>query len=91
MEEIYQANKIFNGDSFTDKPLEKGEYEQCEFINCIFYETNLSQINFIECTFNDCNLSLINLKNTSLQTIEFKNCKLLGIDFSICNDESMFR
>ena len=40
----------------------------------------------MDCEFADCNLSNLKLWNSSLKSVYFKNCKLLGIDFSKCED-----
>jgi uncharacterized protein YjbI with pentapeptide repeats len=40
----------------------------------------------MDCEFIDCNLSMANLFGTSLKSIHFKNCKLLGIHFHTCQD-----
>lgn len=40
----------------------------------------------MDCEFIDCNLSMTSLKGTSLKTVFFSNCKLLGIPFHECTD-----
>jgi uncharacterized protein YjbI with pentapeptide repeats len=40
----------------------------------------------MDCEFIECNLSLTDLTGTSLKTVLFKDCKLLGIHFSMCTD-----
>ena len=75
--------------SSTKDGFEKGEYENCSFTNCDLSEANLSGCNFVDCVFDQCNLSNAKLKNTSLQTVHFKDCKMLGINFGECNGFSM--
>ena len=76
---------------FTDqsyerlKTLDKGIYEQCEFIGCDFMNQDLSGFVFTDCSFNDCNLSMVKLNNTGFKDIEFSTCKLLGPRFDDCN------
>jgi len=89
MDEVFINDKTFNKVDFTKQALEKGEYDNCIFINCNFSETHLSNITFIDCEFEQCNLSLVKFKNTVLNTINFTNCKLLGVDFSVCNPFSL--
>jgi uncharacterized protein YjbI with pentapeptide repeats len=85
MEPKFLENKTFNNIDFTQKPLDKGEYECCTFINCDFSNANLSDIMFLECEFEGCNLSLAKLTNTALRDIHFSNCKMLGLHFEDCN------
>jgi len=75
----------FDRIDFTAAMLAKGEYENCVFKNCNFYNTNLSDYIFRECKFDGCDFSLAKLKNTTLHDISFLNCKLLGIQFQECN------
>jgi uncharacterized protein YjbI with pentapeptide repeats len=76
---------------FTDqsydrlKTLDKGIYEQCEFIGCDFMNQDLSGYVFTDCSFNDCNLSMVKLNNTGFKDIKFSTCKLLGLRFDDCN------
>ncbi len=79
------TDETFKGITFTiEQPL-AGEYENCRFTNCTFSDILLSDIKFIECTFDNCNLSMTKLKNTSFQTVDFIQCKLLGLHFGDCN------
>lgn len=78
--------KIFEQTDFTINPLEKGEYENCTFINCNFSETDLSDIHFPECTFTGCNLSMAKTKGTAFADTRFKDCKLLGLHFDQCRE-----
>lgn len=76
---------IFERIDFTTSSLVKGEYENCTFRNCNFYNTDLSGFVFRESTFDGCDFSLAKLKNTTLNDIRFVNCKLMGIEFHECN------
>ena len=40
----------------------------------------------MDCEFYDCNLSMTKLKGSGLKTVDFINCKLLGIQFNECDD-----
>ena len=40
----------------------------------------------MDCEFIDCNLSMVELSGSNLKNITFKNCKLLGIAFHVCDD-----
>ena len=78
------ANEIIEGVDFTSEKLQS-EYEGCEFLNCHFSTTDLSNITFIECKFDQCDLSNATLKQTAFKDVGFENCKLLGLQFDDCN------
>ena len=70
--------------NFSIQKSERDDYENCEFVNCIF--SDISQLSFINCLFKACNLSNCNVNNSKLQDISFFDCKLLGINFSQAKD-----
>jgi len=86
MESLFVEEKKFEKIDFTKSNLAKGEYEYCTFIHCDFSNTDLSHIKFIECEFNSCNLSLVKLVQTVFRDIEFKDCKMLGLQFENCSE-----
>jgi fluoroquinolone resistance protein len=86
MGQVFIEEQNFDKIDFTQKPLGKGEYEYCTFINCDFSKSDFSDIKFLECEFSGCNLSLVRLTQTVLQGIKFKACKMLGLNFGECNE-----
>ena len=85
IEEITEEN-IFSHEDFSKSPLERGDYENCKFINCNFAESDISEIKFLECEFKHCNLSMAKLTNTVFREVHFNNCKMLGLQFEKCNE-----
>jgi len=83
---VYTNEETFTTIDFTQRPLSKGEYENCTFLNCNFSNTDLSEIKFLACQFTSCNLSLAKLFNTALREAKFKECKMLGLRFDQCNN-----
>src|SRR6218665_1540679 len=79
-------DKTFDKINFTEQPLEKGDYESCEFINCQFAGVDLSQVNFASCTFRGCNMSMAKMTKTAMRDIRFISCKLMGMPFDSCNE-----
>ncbi len=65
--------------------LEKGEYENCTFSDCVFTGEKLSHFSFSECTFERCEISSVAVENTSFKDITFIDCKMLGIQFENAN------
>ena len=86
MENLIHTHKTFEKVSFIDKKVNNREFEDCVFKNCDFSNSDFSNNTFMDCEFIDCNLSMIQLSGTSLKTIHFRDCKLLGIQFQECAD-----
>ena len=60
-------------------------YEDCLFTGCLFSSADLRDCEFTDCRFERCDLSMALLKNTSMRTVRFHECKLLGTSFENCN------
>lgn len=79
-------DQSFDKVNFSEKPLIKGEYENCSFTNCDFSNPDLSEVIFLESEFSDCNFSNAGLGKTSLLDVTFNNCNMLGLIFDACNE-----
>lgn len=86
MENLLHTHKTFEKISFIEKKVTNREFEDCVFKSCDFSNSDFSNTTFMDCEFIDCNLSMMQLSGTSLKTITFKSCKLLGIQFNSCAD-----
>lgn len=86
MENIVNINQTFEKVISISKNINYKEFEDCTFKNCDFSTTDFSNSTFMDCEFIDCNLSMILVSNTSLKSVHFKNCKLLGVPFNSCAD-----
>jgi len=84
MEKRICIGQTFDKFDFKEKPLDKGEYEECTFNVCDFSNTDLSEIHFSDCTFSHCNLSMARLFSTALRDVRFLECKMLGLRFDTC-------
>ena len=78
-------DKKFQTIDFSFEKLEDDEYENCVFIDCKFSQHSLSNIIFRECEFDTCDFGKALLNNTEFNDVHLKNCRLLGIDFSVCS------
>ena len=85
---IYEDSTFSKIDVKTN-PLMKGFYENCRFEQCDLSEGDLSECKFSECSFEDCNLSLANLTHSAFQNVLFRNCKMLGIQFTKCDENRL--
>lgn len=86
MKETHHRDKTFDKISYANKAVSGREFEACHFVNCDFSGSNFSGNDFIDCRFENCNLSMMQLQYTGIKNVSFENCKLLGIDFSTCNE-----
>ena len=57
-------------------------FHECTFVDCDFTETSFSHCTFIDCEFKSCDLSLILVEGCRLNGIQFRETKLLGINWS---------
>lgn len=87
MAKTASAKQVVSNIHFTKDPSGENEFEFYEFINCTF--SDLSLLNFIDCDFKSCNLSNIKSTGSRLQNCLFKDCKLLGADFSGAKDPTL--
>jgi uncharacterized protein YjbI with pentapeptide repeats len=86
MENLIHIQKTFEKVVYANKKINHREFEDCIFKNCDFSNSDFSNNTFMDCEFIDCNLSMMDVSGTSLKTVGFKNCKLLGISFNACAD-----
>ena len=76
---------FFEGETFDG--LDAGKVANKEFFRCTFRQGKLAdsrweRCSFEACTFIECDLTRAVPVNSSLRGVTFKQCKLLGIDFS---------
>lgn len=86
MPDIIIESETYENIDYATSLLPVAEYDNCTFVNCNFAEGNLSKTSFLECRFEHCNLSNAVLKQTAFKEVEFAHCKMVGVDFSNCND-----
>jgi uncharacterized protein YjbI with pentapeptide repeats len=86
MEDLIHIHKTFEKVILINQKINHREFEGCVFKNCDFSNSDFSNNTFVDCEFIDCNLSMLQVANSSIQTVFFKNCKLLGIQFQSCTD-----
>ncbi|HEU0137233.1 MAG TPA: pentapeptide repeat-containing protein [Flavobacterium sp.] len=86
MDEFIHIDKTFDKVMFFDKKITGREFDGCRFNNCDFSNTTFSECVLSDCEFTDCNLSNVKFPGTSLKTVAYKKCKLLGIRFDECHD-----
>lgn len=85
MSKVFDNQKIEN-QQWKDAKIEHHEFDNCTFHACDFSGALLFSSNFVDCQFFDCNFAMTNLANVLLHGVKFHNCKVLGVQFNLCND-----
>jgi fluoroquinolone resistance protein len=86
MEPHIHDNKIFEDITYAEKIINGREFHDCTFKKCDFSNSEFSNSKFVDCIFEGCNLSMMKLGGTTLNNAIFKHCKILGVNFSQCQD-----
>ncbi|TYB79635.1 pentapeptide repeat-containing protein [Bizionia myxarmorum] len=79
------CDKTFEKQNYTHQTLPKGEYDNCQFIDCDFSDSFLSYMAFSDCEFINCNLSAAKVKDATFKEVSFIDCKLMGVQLQECN------
>jgi fluoroquinolone resistance protein len=84
---VLQSNGIYTDQRIVkvnqdSNVLQHVECTDCNFEGCSFLESSFERCKFTNCTFTACIMSAIKLTNTQLVDVQFKNCKLLSIDWT---------
>ncbi len=83
--DFYQ-DEIFEKVSFSGQEIRHKEFENCVFQQCDFSESNFSSNRFTDCTFAGCNMAMLPLSRSVLNNVTFNDCKLIGVNFSSCEN-----
>ena len=86
MEPKAHFEKTFTKVKWSNQSVPDREFEACTFTQCDLSHSDFSRSKFAECTFIGCDLSMVKLAEVSLREVAFKECKLLGVDFSLCKE-----
>lgn len=86
MEVLSHENRTFENISYTGKEVKNRVFEACTFLKCDLSDSDFSNSNFIDCKFTECNLSMMKVNSSSFRNVSFDRSKLLGVNFSDCND-----
>src|ERR1700712_5734386 len=86
MELIEHYDKVFDTIDYVGKTTGGREFNKCVFKKCDFTDSSFLKNKFLDCTFDNCNLSMMKFGGSTLSNTVFKNCKILGVNFSECQD-----
>jgi len=82
----YYDGARFHSIDFTEDKLADRSFEKCTFISCHFREIPLNRTVFCSCVFIECEIVLTKLNAITLNGVEFQSCKIMGVNFTDCND-----
>jgi fluoroquinolone resistance protein len=89
MEQKFDEDTVYRNLKPADLEGHDRQFEDCQFISCDFSYADLSHITFINCVMDTCNLSLIKVTNTGFQNVDFKDCKITGVNFGDISNFSL--
>jgi len=86
MQATIYDNQTFEGATYAAETVKGIEFHDCVFKKSDFSNSGFLHCKFIDCTFEGCNLSMMKLDGTTLNNAVFKQCKILGVNFTPCQD-----
>ncbi len=86
MDDLLNVHKTFEKIIAIGAAIQYKEFEGCVFKQCDFSNSDFANSTFSDCEFINCNVSMLQVNNTAFQSVAFKNCKVLGIQFHQCSD-----
>lgn len=87
--ELDSATDLFDGERIESIIFNNGRilddkmFISSTFVDCDFSNAEITNCVFSDCDFINCNLSMCNLKGTKIDDVSFKDCQLMGIDFTV--------
>lgn len=75
--------KVLSNITLTKKSIKDKEFEECRFIKLHLTDCKIEKCKFINCSFEDCILSAIKPFNSIFFEVEFKECKVIGCDWTL--------
>ena len=82
-ENEYYENTSFEKVHIQDIRLSEIEFFNCTFTNNILFKGVFKKCRFEKCTFKDCDLSLSKFTDSVFVDVNFTNCKMVGIDWTV--------
>lgn len=79
-------DKTFTELNYAKTTERNTEFNNCIFKKCDFSEAEFAACKFIDCVFDNCNLAMMKVDRSTLNNVTFKDCKILGVNFSPVQD-----
>lgn len=74
--------ETFTGLALTEETIKGVTFEECRFEDCSFITCKFEGCRFLGTTFSGCVLSAVVPMNSRFDEATFKNCKVIGIDWT---------
>jgi fluoroquinolone resistance protein len=81
----YHDNQKYKLINFNQYNVIGHTFENCVFQSCHFYETSLVKAGFFSCKFINSEIVLTKIEETTLNTVQFVDSKIMGLSFADCN------
>jgi len=79
---VEYLSQRFDGEDYSGQVVSAKEFEDCTFTECDFSNVTFEKCDFIDCHFIKCNLSVVKLGYSKFSSVEFHECKVIGIDWT---------
>ncbi len=86
MIEKWHEDQAYVNVTYSGQKLVQTEFDGCSFLNCDFSEADFSESDFVDCKFENCNFAATKFVGTGMKSVQFTECKLIGINFDSCSD-----
>ena len=80
-QETYEGQR-FSGINLPNGQITGAQFDECSFVNCNFSSSLFQGCFFRGCTFKNCDLGLARIDGSSFKGVEFRKCKLIGVDWT---------
>jgi len=80
--QAYYTDQVFKEVNLDRQHILASEFVDCRFVRCSCIEANFNNCRFVSCTFQGCDLSLVHLLGSTLSATHFRDCKLIGVDWT---------
>ena len=74
-------SESFSGLDAKNETISFIKFQDCTFTRCFFSNVQFRGCSFLDCIFKNCDLSLIKVEDSSFRNVEFKDSKVIGVDW----------
>ena len=82
MTERYCEGERFTGLSFAGEAFESCDFADCVFVDCSFSKCELDHTTLNECRFVRCEITGLRSVSSSVQSLDFEDCRLQEIEWA---------
>ncbi len=86
----YFEGETFQGLSISEETIANCEFVDCQFVDCSFENCKIIRCGFSECVFRGCTVSGLKIECSEAKFLEFDDCVLIGINWSLLKPAGRF-